>query len=104
MTKTRISLLRICVKIRRLTLFRKFGITTNISEHRFADPDLVTHALVEGKKLRVDLSLDDIEEIQGYVAAEANHTKNAKLRNRLDKLFDKFQKLLDEYDDQHEGK
>lgn len=48
----------------------------------------------------MDLSLDDIEEIQGYVAAEANHTNNAKVRHRLDKLFDKFQKLLDQYDDQ----
>lgn len=73
---------------------------TDIREHTFADPDLVAHALVEGKKLRVDLSLDDIEEIQGFLAAEANHTKNAKLRSRLDKLFDKFQKFLDRYDDQ----
>lgn len=46
------------------------------------------------------LSLDDIEELQGYVAAEANHTKNAKLRSRLDRLFDKFKKFLDRYDDQ----
>jgi len=48
----------------------------------------------------VDLSLDDIEEIQGYVAAEANHTRNAKLRKRLNKLFLRFQKFLDTYDDQ----
>jgi len=57
-------------------------------------------AVVDGKKLRLDLSLDDIEEIQGHVAAEANHTRNAKRRQRLDKLFDKFQKFLDRYDDQ----
>ena len=34
------------------------------------------HAVVEGKRLRLDLSLDDIEEIQGHVAAEANHTRD----------------------------
>jgi hypothetical protein len=44
---------------------------TDIREHTFAHPDLVAHGLVEGKKLRVDLWLDDIEQIQGYVAAEA---------------------------------
>jgi len=66
---------------------------------RCFDDDFGRHALVEGKRLRLDLSLDDIEETQGYVAAEANHTKNAKLRSRLDKLFDKFQKFLDRYND-----
>jgi hypothetical protein len=58
------------------------------------------HAVVEGKRLRLDLSLDDIEEIQGHVAAEANHTRDAEQRQRLDKLFEKFQKFLDRYDDQ----
>lgn len=62
--------------------------------------DFANHAIVQGKRLRVDLSLDDIEEIQGYVAAEANHTRNAKLRKRLNKLFLRFQKFLDTYDDQ----
>jgi len=40
-----------------------------------------------GKRLRLDLSLDEIEEIQGHVAAEANHIRDAKQRQRLDKLF-----------------
>lgn len=56
-------------------------------------------AVVEGKRLRLDLSLDDIEDIQGHVAAEANHTRDAKRQQRLDKLIEKFQKLLDRYDD-----
>ncbi len=37
---------------------------------------------------------------QGYIAAEANHTDDAKLKRQLDKLFDKLQTFLDEYDDQ----
>jgi hypothetical protein len=72
----------------------------DIREHTFADSDLISHAVVDGKKLRVDLSLDDIEELQGYVAPEANHTRDAKVRKRLDKLFDRFQNFLDAYDDQ----
>ncbi len=60
------------------------------------------YAVVEGKRLRLDLSLDDIEEIQGHVAAEANHTRDKKRQRRLDELFEKFQKFLDRYDDQAE--
>ncbi|HJP93949.1 MAG TPA: hypothetical protein VJ875_18470 [Pyrinomonadaceae bacterium] len=71
----------------------------DIREYTFA-PEFAKHAIAEGKRLRVDLSLDDIEEIQGYVAAEANHTRNVQLRKRLDKLFLKFEKFLDTYDDQ----
>lgn len=40
----------------------------DIREHTFVDSDFDRHAIVEGKRLRLDLSLDDIEEIQGYVA------------------------------------
>jgi hypothetical protein len=57
------------------------------------------HAVVDGKRFRLNLSLDDIEDLQGHVAAEANHTRDAKLRNRLDKIFLKLQGFLDRYDD-----
>jgi hypothetical protein len=60
------------------------------------------HAVVDGKRFSLNLSLDDVEELQGHVAAEANHTRNAKLRNRLDKIFLKLQGFLDRYDDQSE--
>ena len=73
-----------------------------IRDETFCDPDFARLAVVEGKGIRVDLSLDDIEEIQGYVAAEANHTKNKKLQKELDLLLDKLQVYLDTYDDQDE--
>jgi hypothetical protein len=60
------------------------------------------HAVVDGKRFRLNLSLDDIEDLQGHVAAEANHARDAKLRNRLDKVFLKLQGFLDRYDDQHD--
>lgn len=75
-----------------------------IRDQIFLDPNFAGLAVVEGKMVRVELSLDDIEEIQGYVAAEANHTKNLKLRKELDRLFDKLQVFLDTYDDQDEIK
>ncbi len=71
-----------------------------IREKTFCNPDFAKFAVVEGKGIRVDMSLDDIEEIQGYVAAEANHTDNKKLQKELDQLFKKLQVLLDTYDDQ----
>jgi hypothetical protein len=71
-----------------------------IRHETFCDPDLIKSAVVDGKGIKVDLSLDDIEEIQGYVAAAANHTENEKLQEELDRLFDKLQVYLDTYDDQ----
>lgn len=71
-----------------------------IRDETFCDPDFAKIAVVEGKGIRVDMSLDDIEEIQGCIAAEANHTENKKLQNELDRLFDKLQVFLDAYDDQ----
>ena len=59
------------------------------------------HAVVHGKCLRLNLSLDHIEDLQGNIGAEANHTRDAKLRNRLDKIFAKLQGFLDKYDDHY---
>lgn len=73
-----------------------------IRDETFCNPDFAKCAVVEGTEVRVELSLDEIEEIQGYVAAEANHTKNSKRRKELDRLFGKLQVFLDTYDDQIE--
>lgn len=73
-----------------------------IRDETFCDPDFATCAAVEGAGIRVELSLDEIEDIQGSVAAEANHTTNAKRRKELDRLFHKLQEFLDTYDDQSE--
>ena len=71
-----------------------------IRDRTFCKPDFAQLAVVDGNGIRVDLSLDDIEEIQGYVAAEANHCDDRKLQKELDALFRKLQKFLDSYDDQ----
>ncbi|MFZ1731391.1 MAG: hypothetical protein WBQ23_14870 [Bacteroidota bacterium] len=73
-----------------------------IADHSFYPGDAFHTAIMEGEEIRVDLTLDDIEEIQGYVAAEANHCKDRKLQKRLDRLFEVFQEFLDTYDDQEE--
>ena len=73
-----------------------------IRNETLCNPDFSRFAVIEGKGVILNLSLDDIEEIQGYIAAEANHTKSRKLQKNLDRLFSKFQVYLDTYDDQSE--
>lgn len=74
-----------------------------IRENTFCDPDLGKMGIVEGKNIKIMINLDDVEELQGHVAAEANHTKNNKLQKELDKIFTKLQVFLDTYDDQDEA-
>ncbi len=70
-----------------------------IREETFYDPDFAQFALVVSSGIQVDLSLDDIEDIQGYVAAEANHTEDRNLERELDKLSDKLQAYLDKHNE-----
>ncbi|HEY5543918.1 MAG TPA: hypothetical protein VIM04_11765 [Candidatus Binatia bacterium] len=71
-----------------------------VRERTLVDPDFGRLAIAESGKLKLELSLDEIEEVQGYIAAEANHTENMKIQRKLDLLYDKLQRFLDQYDDQ----
>ena len=42
----------------------------------------------------VQLTLDDLEDLAGCVAAEANHTKDRKLGKKLDRIFVRIEGLL----------
>ena len=77
---------------------------TDLTEHTFVEPEFVQCAVVEGTVWRVQWSLDDIEDVQGHVAATSNHTDDPKLERRLIKLFDKLQRFVDEYDDHSEDR
>ena len=46
------------------------------------------------------LTLDDLEDFSGYVAAESNHTTNKKLQKVLDSAFEKMTDLLDAFTDE----
>ncbi len=46
------------------------------------------------------LTLDEVEDFSGYVAAESNHTKDRKLRAILDAAYKKMGTLLDTFTDQ----
>lgn len=76
-----------------------------ILEHTFADDELTAplSAMPASSKASVySFTLDDLEELMGYVTAEANHTQDKKLQKELDRLFERMQAVLDSYTDEDE--
>ena len=47
----------------------------------------------------VMMTLNDLDELGGYITAEANHCDDKNVQRRLDKLFDRLQEELESYDD-----
>ena len=54
-------------------------------------------APMEKNKINVMYSIDDLEELNGYIAAEANHCEDIKLQKKLDKLFERLSKIEQSY-------
>ena len=46
-----------------------------------------------------DYTLDDLEDILGHIAAEANHAEDKKLKRELDNLFRRLHRTQRSYDD-----
>jgi hypothetical protein len=73
-----------------------------ILEHTFADGELTDRLRVvevKGAKFMAKYTLDDLDVLLGYIAAEANHTPNKKLQKELDALFARLQHEIQSYDD-----
>ena len=64
-----------------------------IMKHTFADNNLTDHLRVvphPGQRPFYRFTLDDLDELAGYVAAEANHTKVKKLEKELRQLYNRI--------------
>ncbi|MGB2821999.1 MAG: hypothetical protein WBF17_13530 [Phycisphaerae bacterium] len=48
---------------------------------------------------QVQLTLDDLDELAGCVAAEANHAKHRKLQRKLDRIFERIEGLLEMFEE-----
>ena len=73
-----------------------------VLEHTFAGPELTTalrRAPLETGKHVVRYTLDDLDELLGFVAAEANHSADKKLRKELDALYARVRRDMESYDD-----
>jgi len=74
-----------------------------ILNHSLADEELTgrLHILPRpGKPPVYRFTLDDLDELAGYVAAEANHTQDKKQRKEWDQLFSRIAAVLESYTDE----
>ena|SRR5919198_1191179 len=77
-----------------------------ILEHTFADDELTAPLRVvptSNTAAVYAFTLDDLEELAGYVAAEANHAKDRKLQKELDRLLARMETVLESYTDEEDG-
>jgi len=44
-------------------------------------------------------TLDELDDLLGCIAADANHTGNRRLEKELDSLYDRLQAIMEGYDD-----
>ena len=71
-----------------------------IIDHTFTGPNLTQRlqiAEIKGKYLIAKYSMYDLDELIGFIAAEANHTDDKKIEKKLDRLFDKLNSILEKY-------
>ena len=74
-------------------------------EETFAPDDLTNRlrlARNRGKTPVYGFTLDELDELAGYVAAEANHAKNRQMQKELDRIFDRISGLLEAYTEEAE--
>ncbi|HKW27391.1 MAG TPA: hypothetical protein VJN48_16520 [Terriglobales bacterium] len=77
-----------------------------ILEHTLADDELTAPlgAVPTSNKTAVyAFTLDDLEELAGCVAFEANHAQDKKLQKELDHLFARVEAVLESYTDADQG-
>jgi hypothetical protein len=73
-----------------------------ILKHSFAPDELTRQLRVVplGKSMNVRYTLDDLDDLAGYVAAESNHAQNRKLHKEWQSIFAKIAAILESYTDE----
>jgi hypothetical protein len=74
-----------------------------IMQHTFAGSDLTDRLRIvpaPGQPLSYRFTLDDLDELAGYVAAEANQAKVKKLEKELRQLYGRIADVLESYTDE----
>ena len=77
-----------------------------IMKHTFAGNNLTDRLRIvpsPGRRPSYRFTLDDLDELAGYVAAEANHAKVKKLEKELRRLFGRIAEVLESYTDEPGG-
>ena len=79
------------------------GRERELIQSTFADEDLTGRLRVVpklGERPVFRFSLDELDELAGFVAFEANHAKNKKLEKEWDHLSERIEAVLERYTDQ----
>ena len=74
-----------------------------IIKHTFAGNNLTDRLRImprPGQRAFYRFTLDDLDELAGYVAAEANHAKVKKLEKELRLLYSRIADVLESYTDE----
>jgi len=74
-----------------------------IIDRTFAGPDLtdrLTAIAPVRSRIAVHYTLSELEDLQGYIAAEANHAKDRKIQRELYKLYDRIKVVEESYADE----
>ena len=75
---------------------------TLILQETFAPEELTDRLRLvpsEGQMLVYRFTLDELDELAGYVAAEANHARDRKLEKELDRIYERIAEVLESYTD-----
>jgi hypothetical protein len=75
-------------------------------KHTFAGSDLTDRLRIvpsPGRRPFYRFTLDDLDELAGYVAAEANHSKVKKLEKELRQLYGRIADILESYTEPDES-
>ncbi|MDP6058836.1 MAG: hypothetical protein QGH33_08085 [Pirellulaceae bacterium] len=57
-------------------------------------------AISDTAKQAIPFTLDELDDLAGHVAAEANHTPDKRRQRALDRIFKKIERMLGQYTDQ----
>jgi hypothetical protein len=74
-----------------------------IVQRTFADDQLTRRLRLvrrAGDSAAYRFTLGELDDLAGYVAAEANHAKDKKLKKQLARLFGRILKVLESYTDE----
>jgi hypothetical protein len=77
---------------------RELIMKQTFAEHELTDRLRLVHR--PGDPPVYSFTLDELDELAGYVAAEANHAKEKKLQKQLIRLYDRIAALLESYTDE----
>lgn len=94
------------MKPKKITLETKIDIRLNereyklITEHTFVETEHIESIReVPGKSYYIaSYTIEDLEDVLGFIAAEANHAENKQLERELDNLYDRLSTIEASYD------